>query len=575
MSQAVPEVTLTITDRNLGILANPIENIHLKIGVCELGTNGTIYSFNDKDDVKAVLGSGPLAKAVAYSLATDTQGLIGRPCYAVRINPSVAGIFSTVQKTAVSGGTGTGTVTVAQTASTIGPFDRYEVIVEITRTGTVAVGAYRYSLDGGTTYSVELTIPNTTYAIPDTGMTLTFVVGGGPVFFEDGDLHVFKTRAPHYSTDDLLTAVTSIFASPLTWECIDLVGPAIPTLSAVTETGTTPPDLTVAGTPVDYYDAIVDIVLGGVLETATFRYSLDGGTTYSSTITTPAATYLIPNTGITITFTAGTYNADNIYTFNSGNAAGMRTFADALSTHMTTALTKNRFVFSNVEAPDDTKTRLIAAMASFADYRVTYSGGYAKIADILTANIVKRSASWVINTRIAAVKPSRSPARFDSGPLKNVTSILHDENVSPQLSAQRFQTLRTHLDVQGFFVTKDPTGAPTGSDFTYLANLRVINNASRALRLAQLKFLEEDLPVDAVTGKITEIMARGIDSFCADAVKNALGDNIVTAQVITNRTDNLLVTMTLKCRLIVTPRGRVGSIETTVGLGLQLPTNGA
>lgn len=110
------------------------------------------------------------------------------------------------------------------------------------------------------------------------------------------------------------------------------------TMGAVTSSGTSPPTVTLAGTPNGAHNLQIDVVTGGAAGTATFRFSVDGGSTWS-------ATYLIPNgggavvladdgsqtdinsaktidslvgangiTGITATFASGTYNADNLYT---------------------------------------------------------------------------------------------------------------------------------------------------------------------------------------------------------------------------------------------------------------------
>lgn len=114
------------------------------------------------------------------------------------------------------------------------------------------------------------------------------------------------------------------------------------TMGAVTATGTTPPTVTLAGTPLGPYKLVIDIVTGGASGTATFRFATDGGTgtnSWSATYTVPAAGGSIVlddsaqaavadilgaktadslvgrngKTGITATFANGTYNADNLY----------------------------------------------------------------------------------------------------------------------------------------------------------------------------------------------------------------------------------------------------------------------
>lgn len=82
---------------------------------------------------------------------------------------------------------------------------------------------------------------------------------------------------------------------------------------AVTEAGTSPPDLTLSGSPLNNYSLKVKITTGGTLTNAKFKYSLNGGKTYSKAITT-AATYVMPGTGTTLNFASGTYSTDNVYT---------------------------------------------------------------------------------------------------------------------------------------------------------------------------------------------------------------------------------------------------------------------
>ena len=104
------------------------------------------------------------------------------------------------------------------------------------------------------------------------------------------------------------------------------------TQGAVSDGGTAPPTVTLAGTPLGAYTLKIEIVAGGAVGAATFRFSTDGGSTWSETHVTaasvlldesPTATALTPAddsmvgrngaTGITASFAAGTYNADNFY----------------------------------------------------------------------------------------------------------------------------------------------------------------------------------------------------------------------------------------------------------------------
>lgn len=90
----------------------------------------------------------------------------------------------------------------------------------------------------------------------------------------------------------------------------------MPTTSGMTPvvaTGTTPPTVTLSGSPAPTVTKLhIDIVAGGTLGVATFRYSLDNATTWSSTTAT-AASSVLGASGLTAAFLAGTYNADNLY----------------------------------------------------------------------------------------------------------------------------------------------------------------------------------------------------------------------------------------------------------------------
>ena len=100
------------------------------------------------------------------------------------------------------------------------------------------------------------------------------------------------------------------------------------TMGTVSSSGSTPPVATLAGTPLGAFKLVIDCVLGGAHQTATIRFSVDGGNIWSDPIVTAAATVALPlidpavdsrvgvngKTGLTVAFAAGTFNADNLWT---------------------------------------------------------------------------------------------------------------------------------------------------------------------------------------------------------------------------------------------------------------------
>jgi len=88
---------------------------------------------------------------------------------------------------------------------------------------------------------------------------------------------------------------------------------------AVVSTGTTPPVITLTGTPYRALNLRIECTLGGALLTWTGRWSVDGGATW--TAFTSAATVLMAGTGVTLNIAAGTANVDNVWT---GGTEGMK-----------------------------------------------------------------------------------------------------------------------------------------------------------------------------------------------------------------------------------------------------------
>ncbi len=80
----------------------------------------------------------------------------------------------------------------------------------------------------------------------------------------------------------------------------------------ITSGSGSPPVTLVNSSATGPFDIRIDIVAGGALGTATFRWSSDGGTTYSATLST-AATVSLGSKGIDAVFPSGTYNATSNY----------------------------------------------------------------------------------------------------------------------------------------------------------------------------------------------------------------------------------------------------------------------
>ena len=91
--------------------------------------------------------------------------------------------------------------------------------------------------------------------------------------------------------------------------------------SAVTHTGTGSSVMTVTGNCYDNYDVKVLVVTAGTVGSGgTIQVSLDAGRNYGPVVTLPLvspATYAISNTGMTLSFGAGSLVANDTYTFGT------------------------------------------------------------------------------------------------------------------------------------------------------------------------------------------------------------------------------------------------------------------
>lgn len=101
------------------------------------------------------------------------------------------------------------------------------------------------------------------------------------------------------------------------------------TMGPVVSSGVLQPAVTLTGTPTANEDIIIQITTGGALGTAIFKWSSNGGTSYTTGVTT-AATVTLTGTGLTANFPAGTYTLNNVY--SSQSTLGFATAASAVVT---------------------------------------------------------------------------------------------------------------------------------------------------------------------------------------------------------------------------------------------------
>lgn len=390
--------------------------------------------------------------------------------------------------------------------------------------------------------------------------------------------------------------------------------------SAVTKSNSGAPTLSLTDTPVNDYNVIVQMMLGGARGTATFKYSLNGGDTWSAVFTT-AATNLLGTTGVTLNWATGTYVLGDTYSFtctapgfsttNLGDAitavlavlgtsingegfwvTGLPADASAcaanastLDSALTTAEAQDTYLWGLVEGPLESNasdSQMEAAFVAFASKRVCVCAGTADVnSDVTRGSTSRSSIANVVVPRIAAIPLSQDPAfvgapqgsipGINTGTTLTPNGLWRDENIVPGLGDARFITLRTLRGVAGIYVTSTPTMAASGSDFSFLPNRRVMDQFDRTLYKALVPYLNAD-EITASGGILDPGVARKIGANVAGQCANALGGNVSKnpdgtpkVDVVIGTTNDILSDSTMYATGTTRPKGYIRNIVATSG----------
>jgi hypothetical protein len=84
------------------------------------------------------------------------------------------------------------------------------------------------------------------------------------------------------------------------------------TISGVQSSGTTPPVVTLSGTPTQSGNLSISITTLGIVGVALFSWSFNGVVQQTNQIT--ASSFVLGSTGVTADFHAGTYATSDVYT---------------------------------------------------------------------------------------------------------------------------------------------------------------------------------------------------------------------------------------------------------------------
>jgi hypothetical protein len=468
----IPSVAITVADGALGIIADDTTADSFKLGVSSAGTVGTLYSYRgaDTSKVRTELGQGPLVEAISHHLKKSG----GKTVYAMKLTSSVVGTNTAVTQ---SGGGPLVTLTGA-------PLDQYDGIAVVVAGGALGVGTFKFSLDGGETYSVELTIPaGGTYLMPDSGVTLNFAAGT----YVAATTYSWTSEAPSYSNADLSTGLDSVLA--------------------------------------------INTAKGGFIHVVG----------------------------------------------QAADASGAATMATTLQAKLVAAAALKKYMRGIIEMPAVDKALLITAFAAFSGDRVGAVLGFLEQVSDVSGRIYKRSLGHAFAARLAKVPISVDAIRNDTD--SNIESLpgvvklvpdgaaastgYHDEGTTPGADAARFITAMTIPGVPGFYICNPNLMAAPGSDFKWLQYGRVMDRACEVVNLAATKYLSKRLRLDPVTGFILKAEATAIEADIGAQVRAALvqPSHAVSASVVVNRADNLLSSPVLRMKVRIVPFPHAKTIE--------------
>lgn len=223
------DVKTTVSDGLLGFAAATGDGLSVKIGASPIVSDGPVIITGNMDaaKIRERLGLSPLADAAMDAV----QGGAGR-IFCFPVTATTAGTLSGVEKT----GKGGGTLTVSGA-----PTNAFQAVVQMTAQGGLNTAAFKLSINGGHSYTDEITVPVTgSYAVEGTGLTIQFSEAEEedqkPASFLAGDTFTFSSTAPAMTNGDVLAAADKLKAFSQAFEFIHIVGESgLPLWQAMSE----------------------------------------------------------------------------------------------------------------------------------------------------------------------------------------------------------------------------------------------------------------------------------------------------------------------------------------------------
>lgn len=494
------EVNITVLDGG-GSIVVPGSNVQLVIGCCSGGTANQVFATTQIASLVSSNGYGPGVEAAALSLAAG--GVVAF----IKATQNAAGTSTAVTFT----GTGSSVITVTLDG-TVGAFDDYNVVFTCVNGGTRGTTGITFtiSLDAGRTTGPVIALGTaTTYAIPNTGITLNFAAGT----LVAGDFAKFTTTAPSWNTAGIQSALNAFASSAYASAGVGtmhVVGGSVSTSGAFR--GAAGADATAIEGFLDTlvtqfsYNRLILSARDSLAPTA-FGGSGETDATWTGVITADYAAVSAKR----ICACGGYYNTQSQI---SNPAAGLPRYRRPLAW-------------------------------SLAARQVT-------IPPQRHAGRVRDGALSFI-----AVDPVNDPKDGFN---------YHDDFLSPTLDIARFTSARQRKGLPGYFITNPKLMSPAGSDFDILPKGLVMDVACTVTHQIGQQSINDDLRTTS-TGTLYPPDAIAIQSGLNSGLFNAMTAKSMCSAVgaVVDQTNN--VQQTSNVNIAVTVQGKAYVLQETVTIG--------
>lgn len=562
------------------------------VGCSESGTAASATTKANNQDLLDAHGYGPLSEQAALYL--DLAGGPVLTCKAASATAAVLGGFcqwgggSAAAGTLSADGSNSSTAVPALTGT---PDKAYAVRIRVTTAGAniAANPVVQVSLDGGVSYLAAdaVDVSATPTAIGSTGLLLGWT--DGSFVLNDFWLAVGASCPTHG----------------------DATGTSVPVFS---------------GTPNDRHDIVLQVTTASAslaALTGTVKISLDGGYVFGDAVLIPTTGVIaIPNTGVTVTFGAGTHVVGDYFRVRSApplwSTGGLETALAAIVTainagndvdlvHIVGAIDATSQAV--IESWGDTQktagndllilceTRDQAEGESVSTWKTAIKGVSPGLqglsSDIMGVGVSfvqaksalhgglywRRSVAYLAGPRLAKIPLREDPSRVQTGPVEGLRTdrlvgpVHHDLRDHSDLDDARLFGVQSLVGRRGDFFFTSRSFALATSDFNELQRIRVMNAACAAARTALASYVGDDVELKTDgSGAIAEAEAKGIEAeirgVIAAAVLNEPNNHVTAITVTVDRTNNIGTSRTLRVAIAVVPRGSVKTVSASISYSL-------